>query len=493
MGPQEKLIKSCEEDIRAGRTREARDRLASLNAARVPRRHRLALANLCRRAGLVHMGLRLLSPVVYPHRKNPESPATSPELAEYSALLTRAGALREAAEVLDRADPSLAPEAHLFRSYIAFSRWDFAAAAASLEKLAPSEDPYAQLIGRVNLAYAYIGARRHEEARGLLDQCVSEAERMGADRLRANGLELLTRLHFQLGDLNEARASLERSQALAKGGASELWLARKWTAALQAMSAGDVKQLLDFKQAALEAKDWENAREADRLALRVTFDQARFRHLVFGTRFEAYRAELFGDFGRLAKDDVTYSLGEGKIRFDLAAGTFGNKNVFGDQNKCLQLLACLMCDFYGPIGIGEVFGELFSGERFNPLTSPHRVHQLVYRTRGLLENAKVPLAIEIVDSGSYRVRIGAGLTVSVPLEARAAESYHVYHDYSARLAASFAEGEVFSLADARERLEISRTTFFRFSKWAFEHGLLEKLEDGLRRPFSAPRQLRRAG
>ena len=60
----ETLIQRCDAEIRAGHPQYVSRHLSSLNAARAPKEFRLPLANICRRAGLFTLGLRLLSRTV---------------------------------------------------------------------------------------------------------------------------------------------------------------------------------------------------------------------------------------------------------------------------------------------------------------------------------------------------------------------------------------------------------------------------------------------
>src|SRR4051812_14535658 len=59
------LLNECEAAIRKGHTREVASRLKGLSTHEVPRELRLPLANLCRRAGVIPLSGKLLSPLVH--------------------------------------------------------------------------------------------------------------------------------------------------------------------------------------------------------------------------------------------------------------------------------------------------------------------------------------------------------------------------------------------------------------------------------------------
>src|SRR4051812_45789308 len=96
------LIQSCEEAIRSGKLSQAIAYLTAINTAAVPREFRLPIARLCRRTLLVALGLRLLTPIIYPTQKKFNVIPTPEELAEYAVLLQRQGSNREALAILSQ-------------------------------------------------------------------------------------------------------------------------------------------------------------------------------------------------------------------------------------------------------------------------------------------------------------------------------------------------------------------------------------------------------
>src|SRR5947207_870551 len=116
----EDLLKQCEELVRSGNVGTVHRRLASVKVSQVPRKLRLPLANLCRRSNLVHLGLKILAPLMLSKKGNLLGEATPHELAEYAALLQKSDALKEAKWTLQQVNELEAPEALLYRVFCHF-------------------------------------------------------------------------------------------------------------------------------------------------------------------------------------------------------------------------------------------------------------------------------------------------------------------------------------------------------------------------------------
>jgi hypothetical protein len=191
MKPFELIVSHCDQEIRAGRTAQAAKELQQLNTAKVPREWRLPLANLCRRAGLLNTGMRLLTPVVHPERTKTGDTASNAELAEYGVLLHRIGATREALHTLEKVNTIEVPDALLYRSFCHFSEWEYEGATKALEAYTTqTSSGYMNFVARVNLASAYVGGERFEQALDLLARNIEEARANSYSRLQGNCHEL---------------------------------------------------------------------------------------------------------------------------------------------------------------------------------------------------------------------------------------------------------------------------------------------------------------
>lgn len=471
---QKEFLQQFETEIRAGRGQHVFKQLTKINSMSVPREDRLQFANICRRVGHFSLGLKILGPVVYPERGAALEQATARELAEYAVLLVRSGIHGEARSLLAKVDVSQAPEALLFRAFTHFEHWEFRPAVPLLERYVETHvTAYQQLVGRVNLAYAYVGSGRTEDALKTLDLNIRQCNEGGYGVLKVNCYELLTRLHAQNGDHDLALKTLEEARRNSgPGNGNEQKLITKWSAILESMRTGDLAPLLKYRETLTRFQS-EYKREVDRFSLRIQFDQERFNHLIFGTSSLAYREIVCAELGRTPSLQE-YILGseDGPI-LDLSTGKIDDQEGLSAGLKCHALIEVLSRDFYKGLPLGELFVELYPGEKFDIFSSPNRVRQILHRTREMLREHSIPINVNF-ENGLYYIETTAPLSFAVPLTRRRVDGYNLYLE---QLREHYEPQQVFQVKEAREKLNIPRTTFFRFTTWAVNSGALEKLGD----------------
>ena len=470
------LLQECEADLRAGQGQQVAKRLAKLNSAKVPREYRLRLANICRRAGLIAVGLRLLSPVIHSETDRNNSDATSEELAEYAVLLQRSGALEEALSTLGRVDTDAVPAALLYRAFCRFNRWQYEEAIPDLKdylKNPPSD--YMKIVGQVNLAAALLATDRIDEAQRTLAQVIESARAQGFSRLVGNSLEMRAQVHITKNDFAQAKSDLDEAMSLfGPEQTLDHLFVRKWKAVLASIESSSPLPLMEFRQAAQAQRDWESVREADLFALKIQFDKDKLDHLYFGTPFGSYRERVRRKLGT-APEETSYIFGKpGSPTLDLLTGEiegFPHLTAGGKVHQCLEILTR---DFYRPISLGGLFAELFPWEYFEIDSSPNRVHQIIRRTRRWLEDARLPMEV-IEDASHYSVRITGDFALLVPLERGSVEWHELQLQ---KLRSTTSALDAFSASEARTKLGLSVASFKRLASWALEHGKFEKLGAG---------------
>jgi tetratricopeptide (TPR) repeat protein len=416
------LLDECERLIRSGQIEQVHKNLSGVQPAKIPRELRLPAANICRRTGLITLGLKLLGPLIQTDKQGWRSEASSPELAEYAVLLHRSGAIQEALWVLGKVDPAQCPEVFLYQAFCLFGIWEYERAVISLEKFLRSPiNAYQTLVGKVNLSAAMVALERRDEADEIIASILPNAKSGGFGRLHGNCLELRAQIHFQRGHFDQALGDLrEASGAISAGRSIDHFLVRKWATIIDAMKSRNASPLITFRSEAISRGDWECVREMDRFALKIQFEQNRFDHLIFGTPFTPYRemieyenpdyrasseAFLIGDSSQTVLD-----LYKGKLKSSRRKGIEATQSVH-------RVIDALTRDFYRPLAIGGMFAELFEGEHFNVDSSIHRVHQSVYRTRQWIEENELPLVL-LEQNGEYSLEVKRGFGILVPLERR---------------------------------------------------------------------------
>ncbi|MBX3020940.1 MAG: hypothetical protein KF799_04630 [Bdellovibrionales bacterium] len=456
----ETLIKTCEQLIRNGQPREAARRLSLLNTQDLPRPARAPLAALCRRSGLNRLGLKLLNPVVQVASRNYLGPARPQELAEYAALLERKGAVKEALFILNDIDAAQVPAVYFHRASCYTALWEPGRAAEALQAflLCPLE-PYALFMGRVHLAQALVTLEDFENAMPLIMRNIAEAVEQGYNRLLVSCYHLKAQVHVMRGEFKEARVELDRALKVARSGAGDALdelIGRKWRAVMSAREQNCVQPLRLFREEALRFGHWESVREADLYSLKVKFERSRLDHLLFGTPFEAYREHVRRELkhGPSCGQSVFGSTSGPQI--DVFAGSY-SAGVRAPTRKVRQLISILLRDFYRPFGVGGMFGGLFPEECFNIVSSPHRVHQVVYRARAWLAANGIPAEIR-EHEGKFSLRLTGECGFVVPYETKPlSKSLSLLAD----LHRHFGVQAEFTAAQARRQLGLALTSFNR--------------------------------
>jgi hypothetical protein len=477
------LIKDCDLAMRSGHFGLAREKLEGLRPAKVPRAMRSPLAQLCRRAGLLKLGLRLLTPVAHSALGASQAAPSEIELAEYAVLLQRAGVVHEALATLARLEPARLPEVSLYRAYCHFNLWEYEKALPELERFIATRAPdYLRLVAQVNLAATHIALDANDKASIVVEEALRSAREGGNARLIANCLELRAQIHLSRSSYNAARADLELAKSVldTAGTLDELFM-RKWLAVIVSYETGSAEPLQEFRVLALARGDGDSVRQADRHLLDVEFSRGLFEHLVFGTPYEAYQQSIFQKFAQVPSSgvfvlnrgaDTVLDTTTGQVA--LRAGAPGNGSLarvrLETGGQIHLVLHALFRDFYRPVNVGGLFSELFPDERFNIDSSPLRVQKAVQRTRDWLKESKLPLEIATED-GFYRPVLGSSLGIKVDLQRARPE----WNKTQLTLLRSEFSGEAyFTAKEARTALGLSEAVFKRFAATLVTEGRLEQ-------------------
>ncbi len=466
----EELLNRCDEWVRSGQVARAAAEIRRLNLAQIPRLNRLPLARLCRRAGLITSGVKLLRPLIRDEREM-EQKASLGEVCEYAALLTRIGLVDEAAQLLEKADTRRAPEAELFTSYCHIMRWDYERAIPHLRAfISATPEPYMRQIARVNLSAALVATQDWLAAEELLNGLISDLEASQSRRLLGNCLELRSQIYLGREKIEECRSDLARAGEIFSTNESyDMILVRKWLAYLEALDAESPTALKSFRALAAKNRHWESVREADFLSLKVRFHQPTLDHLYFGTPFSAYRSRIEREIGRPPGPHFSFG-GNRREYLDLQTGEVKGRIAADPPRKVHRLVDLLLQDFYVPIRTGPLFAGLYPGEYYDPHSSPLRVRQVMRRLRRWIESEHLPLTV-MTERGAFRLKTAGPFSVQVPV--RIAHAPEVLSE-AERLRRHFAEGTSFQMNEACRGLSLSRSSFHRLAQKMIERGELER-------------------
>jgi hypothetical protein len=337
------------------------------------------------------------------------------------------------------------------------------------------------MVGRVNLAAAWVTMDRRDQALAFLNENINQARSLSYQRLLANCFELRAQLHFHAGDYAAARADLtDAATAMGPNPSLDQFFIQKWSAVIEAFEQRDVTPLKRMREEAIQRSHWETVREADRFALKIEFSRPLFHHLMFGTPFAEYRAMVQKDYEiKLSGGTHLHGTPGGEV-LELATGRFGDGKQ-GPPPKVLAVLKALTRDFYRPIGVGGLFAEIFPEDYLDINSSIHRVHQLVHRARAWISENKLPFEI-VADDAGYSCRFTGPFAFLVPFERQTAQ---VEAMRLAHLESLFGARE-FSAKEASRALEISLSSFKPVALWGIERGRLLRLGSGSATRYRIP-------
>jgi len=458
------LIQGCDSDIRSGKPQDVARRLRPVGVSGVPREFRLPLANICRRAGLYSLGLKLLRHVV-----RAKSPASAGERASYAMLLLRTGAIKEAIDRLQQIDGSEVPELLLYRAWAHFLCWEYQAAIPLLESYLKTDlKPYASLVAKTNLAYAYGDSRKNELALRLHDENIKTAKVEGNLQLQATSHALKAQVFIQMNDLSAARNELNRAQNLfpAQQG-NDHFIMIKWSLILSGLETKSLEPFDALKKIAIKNREWEACREADFYRLKVDYNRELFIHLYFGTPFAEFREHVARELGGAPTQDMYVFGPKASPRFDLRTGQIDGGPILNAGKKTHRLLEVLLRDLYQPLNVAGIFSALFPDECYDVANSGERVRQLIHRARAWIKESNIPVQI-LEEHGFYRIHIEGAFSFRIPLHRPSIESFAADLEQIQKLFAA----QSFLAHDVQTRLQLPKSRVRLLLQRGIEKGLI---------------------
>ncbi len=399
-------FKEIDQAIRRGQIRQASLRIQAFwkNGQNLTRPERLELSRLARRAYLPRVSILLLRPFVRPSsarvvESHPE------EQLEFAAALIAAGARTEGVEILESLDPQKFPERDLFVSFALFSAWNYAAALPLLRRYSshPALDPYARLVGQVNLAAALVHEREIREAAVVLSELDASARAGNHTLLLRNILKLDAERAIYARQFEHAEQCLAEAHAMSgKSPEDDLYL-EKWRA-IAHVAGGDstgLGALRRIREDALVLEEWEGVRDCDYHLSVYGKDLALGMKLYFGTPYSTYRSRLLRDFPDLHEalpDQYGWELQAPRgphqeVWLEGAAVCNESQSLLKTGQVLQRLFKALAADFYRPANLVELYSLVFPDQHYHPRTSTDSMHQALRRLRAFFADQDLPLRV----------------------------------------------------------------------------------------------------
>ena len=476
--------------IRQGQGAVVRAEIRELKGSKIPREFMADLANTARRVGLPSLALRFLHPLRRAELDFGDA-MSAKEKASYAASLAAIGAHQEAHALLRPLAEDRTPEAQLYLGYVCMYKWEYRSAITHLTTYEglPGLTDYQRFIAKLNLASAYSFERETERLIALASELAVVGTQQGWKLLARDAHMLATQGFIQAGDFAKARAMLDAGFELARENALDAFLLRKWQVvmALHESPASEAAsaELAAFRKEAVEARDFESLRECDYYLGMLTRNSRLLQKVYFGTPYPDYRRRILKEARGWLELPAAYTWavkGQHGRLVDLESGDFSGQKL--GSALVLNVIRALSRDFYRPMRLATLFGELYPDEHFDPLSSPGRTRRAVGRAREWLEECGSALSIES-RANTYQLTSAEPLDLRVRIEygesdqqvdpqlIKKLRKQFPYKAFSAKQAAehlklplSSARGALKDAAEAGAvfRIGTGRSTLFRFAK-----------------------------
>lgn len=489
-------LSTVEELIKTSQREAAQKVLLTLRKQKIPERLILQFSNLCRRAEIPAVGLSVLAPaVVGKGRKKIQG--SDEHRVEYAACLIILGACREAEKFLSSVDLESNPMGQFLSAGLCMKEWRYKEAEILFRKYMgkTTDQPYANTIGKINLALCLVFGEKYEEAASLINEVLLFAnENTQWKIVKGNAYRILGSLEYYRGNYEFAvNAFHQAHKVFSDANTNDHFLIRKWLTLtnykLSNGSASELAKVQKYREEAIARKHWEAVRDVDYQVAVHQKDEAALLKLYFGTPFEGF------------KNRILKHLTAGKIPtqyyWKLFKGERGIPRKFNASEIGLKpglamyrLYQALISDFYRPLTVVELFEKTFPGEHYIPDSSEKRVYQVVSRLRRELPK-DLPLEI---DSEEHPFCMVAKAPLEILCEDNRVNTDTQYDHRIEQLRQLF-DGP-FSIALAGQRLGIARRTANKLVASALANGDVIRLGAGNRTQYvftSQPEMYKKAG
>jgi tetratricopeptide (TPR) repeat protein len=411
-----KLIDELDAMIRAGELATVKGILEKIYYVKIPRAFIVKIANISRRVGYHRNALRLLNPLVRP-RKPIHPPASQDESVEYAIGLMRIGVVGEALKILRSVKDQNNPETLFNTALCLMTSWNYAEVIPILKKYLTSAkvSPYQMLVGKINLASAFVNDLKFDSAEEVLKEILSDANEKDHKLIVGYAHQTFAELEVNVGRFKQARKHLEKAQEYLRDSHYRYALYNEqWSAICSLLetkcSAASLKALNRVKQLAATKKVWEVIRDCELYQALITQDTDKLEKIYFGSPYPAFRDRVLRLYKKklpLSEEFVWAPLQPPKSEkyiLDVVEGVDRRSGAKLKKGQLLhQLLQILTSDFYRPFKVEALFSALFENEYYDFNRSAHKVYDLIGRLRTWLKENAVPMEIVNISRTEFRI------------------------------------------------------------------------------------------
>jgi hypothetical protein len=472
------MVKKLEKLLKDGKIKEVQSHLEKIEPSKVARAEALTLAGISRRAGFHRLAFKILNPIVRPKNKLEKIKATPEELVEYGMILFRLGVINESRKVLNSA--TACPEHELFLAFTYFSEWDYAKAREILESYvsSPGISDYNLLLGKLNLAQAYVGLEDPRKAIPITKEVISKAKSLKLNLLLANALQNLIDAYIECKELKKIEESIQELKNLMGDSHYRYDLYLQETIAVTKLP--DVTLLREVGKTARQKRMYEIVRKCDLLEAIATRNEDLFRKVYFGSPYPEYRKKILRQWGKPIDlgDSYLWSLNPDRKSeriFDVAEGCdVGTGKKLKKGTAVHNLLKIFAGNLYVTYKAEALYSYLFPKDNLDFRTSIHKVYDTILRARNWLESEGMGFSIAEAH-GEYFLFSEGGYQLKIPVALSAAADLYdaKVKDLKAKVGSA-----VFTANAVVDILSVSKATATRILKRGIEDGELETFGQG---------------
>jgi tetratricopeptide (TPR) repeat protein len=470
------MISKLEKLLKEGNLKEVQSHLEKVEASKVERSDALGLAGIARRAGYHRLAFKILNPIVRPKNKLEKIKATSEELAEYGMILYRLGVISESRKVLNSLEAKKSPEHFLYLAFSYFSEWDYQKAKSLLESYVnfPGLNSYSKLLGKINLAQAYLGLEEPKKAIPIALEAIAEAKLLNLNLILANALQNLVDAYVDCKDFDKMNGPLKELKELT-GDHYRYNLYVKRSIAVTKLP--DVKLIRELGKAARQKRLPELARECDFIEAVATKNAELFKKVYFGSPYPEYRKRILRHWGGPIDlgDSYLWTLNPEKKLigvFDTVEGCeVGTKKQIKKGSSIHRLIRIFATNMYKTYKSETIHSLLFPNELLDLSSSIHRVYDTIARARSWLAAEGVGFSIAETH-GEYSLVCNEGYQIKIPLEPIASQDLA---EEKMRELKTLVGDRFFTVNDVKTILQASTSTANRILRELISRGEVEKI------------------
>ncbi|MCB0422862.1 MAG: hypothetical protein KDD61_17815 [Bdellovibrionales bacterium] len=485
-----------DQQIRKGNSIEVKKELQTVDYHRLKKHEIHQFANLCRRTGLIDLGLLSLRKHIF-LKSGFNIDAKFELINAYCQLLLKIGAADLTIKIMNDVKLRSRHYDPLTMAYSSMALWRMDDAQFYLkEQLSQgSMDLYQTTLTQLNLAGVLRFLGKSKDSLKILFEVRETCIKNDWNLLKGNANELMGLNYFDLDVPEKSISHLKAAEKLLSSSNSRyINYVNIWESLLKLRKAPFDSEALEtigrVRKKAHELKLQHNLRTIDLQVALIQKNNKSLIEVLINSPYKDFRSRYwpkeFDQPDELGPFKV-FGSNEAKFNLFLKNGLLSDplENKYTLSPTLFRLTRSLFCDSYRPLQLGQVFCEIYPGEYFNPEVSPRRIYVAVQRLRTwwqnydetmLLQFQRKTLSLSRAQSKTSNVAVLVDPDYTIGSNARGLDL--IYQRRLDQLRSG--EKNEWSFMEVSQRLNVSKRSIKYFLKKSIESNDIEKIKMGRR-------------